>query len=431
MDSKSLFDIILEEKILGRDMIVKALKVVEGFIRDRGLMLYGGIAIDYALKMANNGFGIYSDISLPDYDFRSCFNYEDAISLADELYKAGYPNVQVINARHVTTRRIRTSYIWVADITYIPPELVDNIPTLICDGFIITHPDFQRCDLHSSLSFLLEGAPREVILHRYKKDIERLALIDRFYPVKIKGKPSKTHRYKCKPQGIITGMAALSYYFGSMSEQDGEIEFDAVEDKLSWCCVSSIEYDVMSDNIYLEPYLEVRPPTIITGSSEILFYVDKIVCYNETQTGIKVVSHHHLMLYFLARYFEQKSYGNKQASRDALIYYLKMFDEFKEFIKPSHATGQSENYSHKASQLDYRKGLGIIVDDIDRVPPNNIFRNKDVVFPSNEYAGYFYRMSGKPTSQIAFNNILRCMMPLQDQGPINIDVPDYIILDQD
>jgi hypothetical protein len=428
MDPKTIFETVLEERVLGREGIVKTLNVVENFIKAKGLMLYGGIAIDLAIKIVNDGIGIYSDSALPDYDFRSCFNYEDAIELATKLYKLGMSDVQCINAKHVTTRRVRTSFVWVADITYVPPNVVDKIPTINANGFLITHPDFQRCDIHSSLSFLLEGAPREVILHRYKKDTDRLRLLDSFYPMSFEefNQDHKTlNKYICKPKGIISGMAALSYYKDTLIEyQNGDIEYETNENILTYCLTyedifsdvllerGSKGYEVKSSDIFLEPFFEIRPPTILNDKEEVLFYPNYILCYNETSKGTKVVSHQHLMLYFISKYFEMQFKGRKSESEDALRHYCYMFKKFPDFIKPMKASGISSSYSAKVIKLDYMKALGIQVDDIDRVPNNNMFHTSDNIFPSNDYVGYFYRMSGNEIPLAYFNLILKSLRPV-------------------
>ena len=57
-------------------MISGALDIVKKFIVDRKLILFGGLAIDYALRL--KGDKIYSDTKRPDLDFLSPRNVDDA-----------------------------------------------------------------------------------------------------------------------------------------------------------------------------------------------------------------------------------------------------------------------------------------------------------------------------------------------------------------
>lgn len=160
----------------------KALEVVKKFIIDHDLIIYGGMAIDLALK-AKGHKGIYKDDSVPDYDFMSPKHYEHACELADLLANKEFGDVQAVNAVHVSTYKVRTNFVWVADITYIPMEVFKTIPTLKVGGLRIVHPDFQRLDMHRAMSTPLEKPPMEVFLHRARKDQKRFRMLDELYPL--------------------------------------------------------------------------------------------------------------------------------------------------------------------------------------------------------------------------------------------------------
>lgn len=160
----------------------KALEVVRKFIIDHDLIIYGGMAIDLALK-AKGHKGIYKDDAVPDFDFMSPKHYEHACELADLLNKKGFGDVQAVNAVHVSTYKVRTNFVWVADITYIPMEVYKTIPTLKVEGLRIVHPDFQRLDMHRAMSTPYEKPPMEVFLHRARKDQKRFRMLDELYPL--------------------------------------------------------------------------------------------------------------------------------------------------------------------------------------------------------------------------------------------------------
>ena len=185
------------------------IEVVKKFIADRGGVIYGGTAIDYALRL--RGDSIYDDsaLDIPDLDFFLADNVASAYDLADILYEAGSSEARAIVAIHVEAMRVDSgNNHFIADIAYMP--MLDKIPTVTYSGMKCVHPDYQRCDLHSSLAFPFDNAPREVIFDRWKKDIERLNKIDASYPLDADEPSSnpvtETHRFN---GGVIYGWAAF------------------------------------------------------------------------------------------------------------------------------------------------------------------------------------------------------------------------------
>jgi len=87
--------------------LTKALAMVEEFIWARRRVITGGLAIDFALRL--RGGRLYDDerAAFPDYDFITPDPLGDAQDLADQLHRAGLPNVSAIGAMHVQTRRVR------------------------------------------------------------------------------------------------------------------------------------------------------------------------------------------------------------------------------------------------------------------------------------------------------------------------------------
>lgn len=161
---------------------IDAIVITKKFISDRRLVCYGGTALDYAARLM--GSKIYDDekLTIPDLDFFSTDPWKDACELADILYAAGYEDTRVINALHVGTFRVDIgSNHFIADIGYMP--ILDNVYTLTYEGFRVIHPDYQRLDMHSSLSFLYDNPPREVVFARLAKDIERFNVINALYPI--------------------------------------------------------------------------------------------------------------------------------------------------------------------------------------------------------------------------------------------------------
>ena len=95
------------------------LAVVRKFIMDKGLKLYGGLAIDEHLKKYKDP--IYKKSEFPDYDVFSPNAWEHAKELCDILYKLGYYFIEakssVLNNEHHQTYKVSVDTIYILDLT--------------------------------------------------------------------------------------------------------------------------------------------------------------------------------------------------------------------------------------------------------------------------------------------------------------------------
>lgn len=182
---ESIYNNIVRKHDVYAPIIDKALHIVEEFIINRQLILVGGMAIDMALR--KKGGHIYEDDAVPDYDFLSPQFHRDAYDLG-EILSNEFTNISIINARHPSTMRVRINFISVADITYIPSNIYEKIPTLSYGKMRIIAPSFQYIDQHRSLSLPYEDPPMETILQRWEKDMKRHDLLYASYPLEINPK---------------------------------------------------------------------------------------------------------------------------------------------------------------------------------------------------------------------------------------------------
>lgn len=205
LDRSKDYEYIVTKHDPAYEDIVKSIELVKKFIVDNKLIIYGGSAIDYALRL--KGDNIYSDetLAVPDLDFYSPDNVEHSYQIADILYRAGWENARAINALHTETQRVDVmDNHFIADITYVPKEIFDTLPFLEYNGMRIIHPLFQRLDMHSSLSFPYDNPPQEVIFSRWSKDLKRFnKLVDK-YPLEPPGEKS------LKTQPITIPIKSLS-----------------------------------------------------------------------------------------------------------------------------------------------------------------------------------------------------------------------------
>lgn len=182
MNTSDDYETIVFENNYQKDIMNDSLNEVKLFIQRNKRILVGGMAIDFALRTI--GKKLYPDNKFPDYDFVSPVFHSDAYNLGQKLAMK-YDGVSVIGAFHVSTMRVRVNFQETADITYIPQNVYDNIPTLEYKGFVIVHPHYQMIDQHRALSLPYEGAPMETVMGRWKKDIKRYELLSSNFPIKL------------------------------------------------------------------------------------------------------------------------------------------------------------------------------------------------------------------------------------------------------
>lgn len=180
LSGKEYENIITKNDKFTEDTMI-ALGLVKKYVCENKLLIVGGMAIDLALKL--KGEKLYEDDVLPDYDFYSPSYNTDAYHIAEKLKNAGLENISVINANHISTMRVRVNYTVVADVTYIPKNIYDNLPFLVYRDIRIIHPHYQLIDQHRALSYPYENPPWEVITHRWKKDATRYDMLYEYYPL--------------------------------------------------------------------------------------------------------------------------------------------------------------------------------------------------------------------------------------------------------
>uniref|UniRef100_A0A6C0B8E3 Poly(A) polymerase catalytic subunit domain-containing protein n=1 Tax=viral metagenome TaxID=1070528 RepID=A0A6C0B8E3_9ZZZZ len=158
----------------------KTIKIVEGFIKRKQLIIYGGTAINNILPKSDRFYNY--NYELPDYDFFSKNSLEDAKELADIYLKNGFTNVEAKSGVHHGTYKVFVNNIGVADITYLHPEIFNSLMKDIItkEGLLYAPANFLRQSMYLELS-----RPNGEI-DRWEKVLKRLILLNKYYPLKIK-----------------------------------------------------------------------------------------------------------------------------------------------------------------------------------------------------------------------------------------------------
>jgi hypothetical protein len=336
------FEDIAEKASVYYNEVDRALAVVRDYIRNKDRILYGGMAIDLSLKLSGHK-GIYADDAIPDFDFMSPEYYNDSNELANILFDKKFDNVSAIHAIHLTSRRVRVNFIPVADITYIPRNIYEQIPTLVIpDGILkdirIVHPDFQRLDMYRAICTPFEKPPGEVILQRTRKDMKRFRMLNTQYPIVTPKLEIPATTKLVIPKKYLDGLViGGSIAYGMFCKLSGmgcmNLDIDkkniTLQYPLGWNILANIitddfstivdilENDTGKTAVYKNKYLDdLRPRTIIVDRYEIydnygrklpVFDCNKVLSswgLEGDMTNILICQAHYVLLYFLLKFYE-------------------------------------------------------------------------------------------------------------------------------
>jgi hypothetical protein len=344
-ENEHFYKDIIRKHNIDKDVIESALDHVKRFIIQNELIVYGGLAIDYALRLKNDS--IYHKNDIPDYDCISDKNVDLAYDLGERLHKLGFENVKVIKAIHEITMRVRINLITVMDLSYYPSKYYNQCKTLNYEGIKIIHPDIQRLDMHKAFCFPFNNSPMEDIFHRWEKDIIRFNKYEKYYPLKYEPIDYDIKYYTFKLPDIITSkkiafhsFAAYALYYRALAKMVKEkdmlnikkinINFGSTHCSLEMpfkanLCLVSSEYEPEYHSL-LE---KVPKSTIVNGNVSI--YITNLLTIVQDE-GIQIVNIQYVLMHFLFFYNFFEDYSIKLIYKNFYIYTLRMI-EIAEKIK--------------------------------------------------------------------------------------------------
>jgi hypothetical protein len=122
-------------------------KIIKDYIKNRGLIIYGGTAYNELIKAKNPKDAIYKDGQCKDIEFYSHQPIHNLKELCIILNEKKFKYVQGKNAQHPETYTIFVNFIQYCDITYMPGNIYYNMKTLKLNGFVYSHPSFILVDI--------------------------------------------------------------------------------------------------------------------------------------------------------------------------------------------------------------------------------------------------------------------------------------------
>lgn len=168
----------IAKRVVSSPSIQAMTAIVADFIKRKGLIPYGGIAINNILPKDEQFYD--EETEIPDYDFFSPNAMDDAKELADIYHKKGFEQVEAKAGQHFGTYKVFVQFIPVADITYLPRKLFNALKNdgLRVNGILYTPPNFLRMSMYLELSRPAGDTAR------WEKVYKRLRLLNKHYPMK-------------------------------------------------------------------------------------------------------------------------------------------------------------------------------------------------------------------------------------------------------
>ena len=149
---------------------------IKQFIKDKNRIVYGGYAQNELIRAKNKDDVFYRDVDVADIEFYTTDPLGDMIDLCDLLYRKKYKYIDGKEGVHNETYKVFVNFINYCDITYIPPEIYNNIPTITVSGLRMCHPHFMLID-----SYRVYTDPMTAYF-RLKKTFIRFTKLISYYP---------------------------------------------------------------------------------------------------------------------------------------------------------------------------------------------------------------------------------------------------------
>ncbi len=157
--------------------LLRAINIVEEFLRKKHRLCYGGQAINAHMPTK---YKIYDpEKSVPDYDFFTPDQESDIAILTNMLKKAGFTEISAREGVHEGTIKMYISFKAIADVTQLDPKLYKLLSKkeFKSDGISYLDADTLRMMMYLELS-----RPKGMV-SRWEKVFERLTLLNEFIPI--------------------------------------------------------------------------------------------------------------------------------------------------------------------------------------------------------------------------------------------------------
>ncbi len=334
------------QEIVNSKEVKDIITIVEEFIANKGLICYGGTAINNILPQHDQFYD--KSLEIPDYDFFSHSALDHAKELADIYTSNGYTDVEAKAGVHFGTYKVFVNFIPVADITQLVPEIFKNLKkeSIVVDNISYASPNFLRMSMYLELS-----RPKGDV-GRWEKVLKRLILLNKHYPIKeydckntVVGRNFYKKTKKVKERNIYNALKKIciqagvvffgSYAFNLYSRympnylknlKSKAADFDIIAiNPLK--AVQYIKYELKALNILNVNYVkhgevgEIIPVhyELKIGKETIAFIYEAKACYSyneiyskKEKANIKVATIDTILYFYLSFLFSNRGYYDKK-----------------------------------------------------------------------------------------------------------------------
>ena len=157
---------------------IKVMNDIRQFIKEKGRKVYGGTAINEAIKAVEPEDAIYDDYNFSDIEIYSPTPRVDLVEMVNMLYEKGYKHPSGSEAQHDETYSIFVNFQLYCDITYVPLHIYNSIKTIEIDGIKYTHPHFIFID-----QLRIINQPLTAAEFKWEKTFHRMYKLLKNYPL--------------------------------------------------------------------------------------------------------------------------------------------------------------------------------------------------------------------------------------------------------
>ncbi len=234
--------------------VIKAIHIVEDFLRKSGRVCYGGQAINAHLP---NKLKFYDEeYDVPDFDFFTPNAEKDINDLVLALQKEGFTDISEKAGVHEGTRKIYVNFVPIADITNLPLDLYKKYAK---NSISVAGVRYINEDILRMMMYLEMSRPRGEV-ERWNKVYERLTLLNAAKPIhrctertpRINNIPPKIRQklleYLIQEKRVLAG-AEIGFIYRSYSQPQPP--------KMTWFLYSG------GPLLFFSPYLEKDTEAIL------------------------------------------------------------------------------------------------------------------------------------------------------------------------
>jgi hypothetical protein len=182
------------------DEINKVRDDILAFVQEKKRIIYGGYAQNSLILSKNKKDAFYKETDLADIEFYTPDPIGDTIDLCDRLKTKGFKYVEGKEGVHQETYKIFSNFINYCDITYMPPNIFNNCPTIELFGSKMTHPHLMLIDAYRVYTDPMTS------YFRLKKTFTRFNTLMKYYPLDEKmlyNKTDQNNQNKQKKEEIL------------------------------------------------------------------------------------------------------------------------------------------------------------------------------------------------------------------------------------